>query len=191
MVLRSLFDLGCCCRSVRFSPLPRGLGSFCFPRNPLSAFRSSSESDDPCAAAVSSMRFRRIEILRRLPPLRFLPLRRLPGFGQPLMFQAYQSGTTVPSQRFSRSQGFRPPRTCRLCFVPVPSLGLHPSGTFSTHGAPRSLDRACPLGVGLPYIYRFCLSTSRLSRIRPSLLKRRSVETASCSARPASGLSSP
>jgi hypothetical protein len=32
----------------------------------------------------------------------------------------------VPSQRFSRSQGFRPPGTYRPCFMPIPPMGFLP-----------------------------------------------------------------
>ena len=61
-------------------------------------------------------------------PCGFLPLRRFPSTGQPLTSQDYQSWVTVPSQRFSRSQGFHPPATCRPYFMPDPPLGFHPSG---------------------------------------------------------------
>jgi hypothetical protein len=39
---------------------------------------------------------------------------------------------SVPSQRFSRSQGFHPPIVCRSCFIPVPPLGFFPSRSIST-----------------------------------------------------------
>jgi hypothetical protein len=37
----------------------------------------------------------------------------------------------LPSQRFSRSQGFAPPAICRPCFMPVPPLGFPPPEIFS------------------------------------------------------------
>ena len=69
-----------------------------------------------------------LESAPQLPPLRFLPLRRFPSSGQLLFTQGYQPRATVPSQRFSRSQGLLPPATCRPYFVPVPPLGFSPSG---------------------------------------------------------------
>lgn len=54
---------------------------------------------------------------------------------------------TVPPQRFSRSRGFHPSTLCRPYFMPVPSLGFHPSGSLPTRGAARSLERRFPLVV--------------------------------------------
>jgi hypothetical protein len=56
----------------------------------------------------------------------------------------------VPSQRFSRSQGFPPPRSCRPCFMPVPPMGFSPSGSISTRRAVRPLGRPCPHEVDRP-----------------------------------------
>lgn len=55
----------------------------------------------------------------------------------------------VPSQRFSRSQGFFPPATCQPCFMLVPPLGFLPSGSISTHRAVHPLGCRCPPGVQL------------------------------------------
>lgn len=57
----------------------------------------------------------------------------------------------VPSQRFSRPQGFFPPGTCRPCFMPVPPMGFHPSGSISTRRAEHPLGRRCPPGVDVAY----------------------------------------
>jgi hypothetical protein len=54
----------------------------------------------------------------------------------------------VPPQRFARSRGFDPPLSCRPCFMPVPSLGFHPSGSIPTRRAVPSLEGHYPLVVG-------------------------------------------
>lgn len=94
--------------------------------SPLLAFRSSPECCHSSAAASLSLK-----TAWQLPSLRFLPLRRFPNNGQPLTSQGYQPWVTVPSQRFSRSQGFHPSVVCRPCFMPVPPLGFSPSGPIS------------------------------------------------------------
>jgi hypothetical protein len=84
--------------------------------------------------------------------LRFLPLRRFPNKGQPLTSQGYQPWVTVPSQRFSRSQGFLPSLVSRPYFMPVPPLGFSPSGPISlvkrlALSSFSSLLRLAPLAV--------------------------------------------
>jgi hypothetical protein len=44
--------------------------------------------------------------------------------------QSYHLWVKLPSQRFSRSQGFFPSHICRSYFIPVPPLGFFPSGFF-------------------------------------------------------------
>jgi hypothetical protein len=83
-------------------------------------------------------------------PCGFLPFDVFPVPGSYLLRRRPTSGY-VPSQRFSRSQGFFPPGTCRPCFMPVPPMGFHPSGSISTRRAEHPLGRRCPLEVGVAY----------------------------------------
>jgi hypothetical protein len=89
-----------------------------FPNDPLVTFRSPPE-----CWSLGRRREESKSSAARLPPLRFLPLRRFPGGGQPLT-QGFHPLVPVPPQRFSRSRGFHPPVVCRPCFVPVPPLGF-------------------------------------------------------------------
>jgi hypothetical protein len=54
----------------------------------------------------------------------------------------------LPSQRFSRSQGFSPPTLCRPYFMPVPPLGFRPPGPFDVRRSIDSLEPLYPLVVG-------------------------------------------
>ena len=72
----------------------------------------------------------------------------------------------MPSQRFSRSQGFTPPAACRPCFMPVPPLGFHPSRSISVRRASdlsaflpscgRLLFPSLSPSISLPRALRFC-----------------------------------
>lgn len=119
--------------------------------NPLMAFRSSSESySSGAVASAQHLRFpNRPCASRRLPPLRLLPLRRLPTGGQPPNPEVTSLRVPLPSQRFARSQGFSPPTSCRPYSMPVPSLGFYPSGFNPTRGAVRALERPCPPAVSV------------------------------------------
>jgi hypothetical protein len=63
-------------------------------------------------------------------PCGFFPFDVFPTMGSHLPPRFTTSWVTVPSQRFSRSQGFFPPVACRPYFMPVPPLGFSPSGSF-------------------------------------------------------------
>jgi hypothetical protein len=76
------------------------------------------------------------------------PLRRFPGGGQLLTPGVTNLRVTLPSQRFSRSQGLLPPATCRPCFMPVPPMGFCPSG-FLHSRSDRLFRASCPLAVCL------------------------------------------
>jgi hypothetical protein len=104
--------------------------------------------------------------------MRFLPLRRFPGIGQPHnSWREPPLQVKVPSQRFSRSQGFDPPGTCRPCFMPVPSLGFPFRGSF--HPQSCLLSRApYPLVVGRSCHFRVLLPASVLAPRQLCRLKR-------------------
>jgi hypothetical protein len=119
--------------------------------NPLMALRSSSESYSSGAAACALHLWfpNRLSSPGRLPPLRLHPLRRFPTGGQPPNPEVTSLRVPLPSQRFSRSQGFPPPTSCRPYSMPVPSMGFHPSGFSPTRGAVRALKRPCPPAVSV------------------------------------------
>jgi hypothetical protein len=86
--------------------------------------------------------------------------------------QGYHSWVTVPSQRFSRSQGFDPPILSRPCFIPVPPMGFpfraefHPqSSTFFRTPLP-----SCGWSENLHF--RVLLPASVLVIARPKSSKR-------------------
>lgn len=80
--------------------------------------------------------------------MRFLPLRRIPGAGQPLNSQGLPvPWVPLPPQRFARSRGFTPPFTCRPYFMPVPPMGFLPSGSYDVRRAIRSFELLYPLVV--------------------------------------------
>jgi len=56
-------------------------------------------------------------------PCGFFPFDVFPVLGSHIP-QGFQPLVKVPPQRFSRSRGFDPPRTCRPSFMPVPSMGF-------------------------------------------------------------------
>jgi len=85
---------------------------------------------------------------RRLPPLRFVPLRRLPGAGQLLASE----GTSLRVRSLSAFRTLSGPYSARYLpalFHAGPAHGVHPSGSISTRRAVRPFGRRCPLEVGL------------------------------------------
>jgi len=61
----------------------------------------------------------------RLPPMRFFaPSAFFRNRAATYVLMATNHQVMVPSQRFSRSQGFDPPGTYWPCFMPVPPLGF-------------------------------------------------------------------
>jgi hypothetical protein len=113
--------------------------SISFSDDPLVTFRSPPELAHPGAAGRTN--------LARLPPLRFLPLRRFPDDGQPLIPGLPAPWVSFPSQRFSRSQGLAPPTICRPCFMPVPPMGFSLQGRFPPAELYVLSDAFCPLVV--------------------------------------------
>lgn len=90
-------------------------------------------------------------------PCGFLPLRRLPGVGQPLAPRVTMPRDTVPSRRFSRPQGLHPSAACRPYFMPVPPMGFSPRRIFLASRAVGPLEPRCPLVVRPPGA--FCLDS--------------------------------
>jgi hypothetical protein len=129
-----------------FAPLARPKDAT-LPGDPLLAFHPSPEPDR--TEAVSG---------RVAPSVDCLPCGSFP-FGVFLVRGSHSSRGIpalgyVPPQRFARSRGFLPLRTCRPCSMPVPPLGFLPSGSISTRRAVRHLWRRCPPEVGDPRCIR-------------------------------------
>jgi hypothetical protein len=130
------------------------------PSHPLLVFRSSPEfhTTEPALGGVSSTS-------NNLPCGSF-PFDVFPAPGSHSS-RGYQPSSTMPSQRFSRSQGLTPPGTCRPCFMPVPPLGFHPPG-YLPPAEPHALSDAVAL-LWLPVL--LVAAPSRLlprpSRVEP------------------------
>jgi hypothetical protein len=73
----------------------------------------------------------------------------------------------LPSQRFSRSQGFSPASVCRPCFMPVPPLGFCPSRTISVR---RALRASQPFPALLWLAHRLVPLAIFLSEASPEIL---------------------
>jgi len=137
-------------------------------------------------------------------PCGCFPFDVFPSAGSHLVPGVTSLRVPLPSQRFARSQGFAPPTGCRPCFMPVPSLGFHPSGFSPTRRAVRAFERPCPLAVSGPaaklfrFAWLFWPSRFRLRFVTLSGNTRKPghlsqtylVETALPRTRPTSGLSS-
>jgi len=99
----------------------------------------------------------------RLPAKQLLscgsdPLRRFISIGQPHSPRREPTlRVTVPSQRFSRPQGFHPPNTCGHINSRSRPWGF-PFRVFFIRRASRFFKRSCPLEIG-------CHATKGLSRI--------------------------
>jgi hypothetical protein len=110
-------------------------------------FSAPSECFEPRAAATPTKPSRaRSDIAA--PPMRFLPLQRVPAHSSSIM-----SGLACPErlrpQVFSTSRRVSdPPRACRPCFMPDPLMGFRPSEPCSRRVAVRRLRRRSPPGVG-------------------------------------------
>ena len=84
-------------------------------------------------------------------PCGFVPYGVFPTTASYIPPKATNPRVTMPSQRFTRSQGFLPPAVCRPSFMPVPPLGFPLQGLKLTPGAIHSLELLSPLVVSSPY----------------------------------------
>lgn len=108
---------------------PRRLsGTWLVPDHPLLTFRSPPESGRSGAAAGRKNSRLTAASLAVCSPS--TSSRR-----QAATHPGIPAPGTLPPQRFSRSRGLVPPGACRPSFMPVPSLGLHPSGPISARRA--------------------------------------------------------
>ena len=64
-------------------------------------------------------------------PCGFVPYGVFPTTASYIPPKATNPRVTMPSQRFTRSQGFLPPAVCRPYFMPVPPLGFPLQGLYS------------------------------------------------------------
>jgi hypothetical protein len=80
------------------------------------------------------------------PPMRFLPLQRLPARDSGKL-AGFASPDRLHLQVFSTSWRLDPPRACRPCFMPDPLMGLRPSELCSSRAAVRRLRRPYPHDV--------------------------------------------
>lgn len=114
------------------------------PNNPLSAFRSSTES--------STYQSRLGEVASTSSTsLAVSPSSTFSRFQAATQPWRQPTSSLLPSQRFSRSQGLNPPRTCRPYFMPVPSLRFYPS-RFS-HPRSRTSSRTPLPSCGYPDLW--------------------------------------
>jgi len=120
------------------------------PNNPLSAFRSSTES--------STYQSRLGEVASTSSTsLAVSPSSTFSRFQAATQPWRQPTSSLLPSQRFSRSQGLNPPRTCRPYFMPVPSLRFYPS-RFLPPAEPHVLSNA----VALLWLPRSLVAASSL-----------------------------
>jgi hypothetical protein len=137
--------------SLPLWPWPKRLTFEVFP--PLTTRRRSSPgSSSPRLALPSRVHYTDAAARVKLPPPETAASLAVcsPSTSSRCQAATHPGGTSseyVPSQRFSRSQGFLPPGPCRPCFMPVPPLGFHPSGSNSARRAVRPLGRRCPPAV--------------------------------------------
>jgi len=101
------------------------------------------------------------------PPLRSLPLQRLPAMGQ--RHEWAGCSTTRSACVFGFSQpldAFIRPTACRSCFIPDPLLGLRPSEHFPFAQPCAVIRRRCPPVVALPFLTRPSRRPPRASTLR-------------------------
>ena len=100
-------------------------------------------------------------------PCGSFPFDVFPVPGSNLFPGATNPWVSLPSQRFSRSQGLDPPGTCRPYFMPVPPLGFYPPGHFPP-AEPYALSDAVAF-MRLPTSRSLCHPAllPRLSRAQP------------------------
>jgi hypothetical protein len=102
----------------------------------------SSRSQRPPSSSRSEDR----DSSRRLPPMRSLPLQRIPTRSSSMMVR-FASPHRLRPQVFATSRRLHPPRVCRPCFMPDPLMGLRPPEPSSSRAAVRRLRRRYPPDV--------------------------------------------
>jgi hypothetical protein len=132
-----------------------------FASDPLLTFHSSPEYSHSFAAA------HRIFIMTcdyfGCLPCGFFPFDVFPLKGSHFS-RSNHASELLPSQRFSRSQGFAPPSSCRSYFIPVPSLRFPFRVDFHSQSETflRTSLPSCGLRPLLPLPYYFQLALSSL-----------------------------
>jgi hypothetical protein len=102
----------------------------------------SSRSQRPPCSSRSEDR----DSSRRLPPMRSLPLQRIPTRSSSMLVRLASPHRLRP-QVFATSRRLHPPRVCWPCFMPDPLMGLHPPEPSSSRAAVRRLRRRYPPDV--------------------------------------------